>query len=156
MNAQTNFASILDKPASEVEKPKPLAAGTYLVVVKGMPEQGKSAKKKTDFVEFTLGFLQAQDDVDPDELKASLEGMDGKVAKLSDKTIKNTFYLTENSLWRLKDWLEALGLDIEGDASLGQLIEASPGCQIMITLGHDASDDGKSLFARIKDFAKAE
>lgn len=150
MNAATNFSSILDKPASEVEKPKPLAAGTYLAVVKGMPEQGASNLKKTPFVEFTLGFLSAEDDVDPDELKEALGD-----AKLGDKTIKNTFYLTEGSLWRLKDWLGALGLDIEGDASLGQLIEATPGCQIMITLGHEASQDGKSVFARIKDFAAA-
>jgi len=151
MNAATNFASILDKPASEVEKPKPLAAGTYLAVVKGMPEQGASAQKKTPYVEFTLGFLSAEDDVDPDELKEAL----GET-KLGDKTIKNTFYLTENSLWRLKDWLEALGMDVAGDESLGQLIEATPGSQIMITLGHEASNDGKSVFARIKDFAKAE
>lgn len=146
----TNFADILNKPSNEVEKPKPLPAGTYTAVVKGQPRFDKSQKKQTPFVEFTLGILAAGEDIDPDELKESL----GETP-LGDKTMKNTFYLTDTSLWRLKDFLEALGLDVNTDASLAQLIEETPGMQCTITIGHRASEDGRSMFAEIKNVSAA-
>ena len=66
--AQQTFESILDTPATEVERPKPLPAGTYDVIVKGLYEQGESTQKKTPYVRFIYAIQSAGEDVDADEI----------------------------------------------------------------------------------------
>ena len=94
---QTTFESILDTPAAQVERPKPLPAGTYDTIVVGLPEFGESSQKKTPFARFTHKIVAAGDDVDTSEL----EEMGG----IADKTIKNTYYTTPDALFRLTDFL---------------------------------------------------
>ena len=112
-----NFGSILDRAPSEIEKPKPLPQGSYITVLVGQPRFDKSAKKQTEFVEFTHKLLAAQEDVDEDELKV--------LGGVKDKVMKNTFYLTEGAAWRLKEFLEHCGID-EAD-SLREMIDETPG-----------------------------
>lgn len=150
----TNFTDILKRPASDIERPKSLPAGTYLAVVKGQPRQDKSEKKKTPFVEFTLALLAAEEDVDQEELTSALTDKAGKVTPLTDKTMKATYYITEGSAWRLKDFLGHLGFDTESDASMEQIISETPGSQVYINLRHKASEDGKTVFAEIASTAK--
>lgn len=149
--AKTNFASILDAAPTEVDYPKALPAGTYLTVVKGMPEHGESSKKKTKQVTFTLGMLQADDDVDEAELKEVLGD-----TPLTDKTMKHIVYLTENSVYRLDEFFEHCGIELDGKKSRTQMLEETPGCQVLVSVGHEASEDGKTFFARIKGTAKPE
>ena len=134
-----NFGSILDRAPSEIEKPKPLPQGSYITQIVGQPRFDKSSKKQTEFVEFTHKLLQAQDDVDEDELKA--------LGGVKDKVMKNTFYLTESAAWRLKEFLEHCGIE-EGD-SLREMIEETPGKQVGVFINHEASQDGTSVFARV-------
>lgn len=143
-----NFGALLDKPGSEVERPKPLPQGSYTAMVQGLPRFDKSAKKQTELVEFTLKLLSAGEDVDAAEL-AELGG-------LADKTIKDTYYITEGSLWRLKDFLANCDLDAEGDASLRELLEETPGKQIGVFIRHEASQDGQSIFAHVGKTFKVE
>ena len=140
--ATQSFSSILDRAPSEIERPKPMPVGQYICVVQGQPRFDKSSKKQTEFAEFTHKLISAGDDVDEDELKAYLGDR-----KLSDVTMKNTYYLTEGAVWRLKEFLEHCGID-EGD-SLRAMIEETPGAQVGIFLNHEASQDGTSVFARI-------
>lgn len=141
MSTAPNFTSILDRPASSIEKPKPWPVGTYTAVVTGLPRQDKSAKKQTPFVEFTLKPLQAEEDVDQE----ALEAMGG----LGEKTIRNTYYTTEDATWRLIKFLEDCGLEAEEDESIRQLLDKTPGCQVKINIKHRASDDGETIFAEI-------
>ena len=134
-----NFGSILDRAPSEIEKPKPLPQGSYITQIVGQPRFDKSSKKQTEYVEFTHKLLSALDDVDEDELKA--------LGGVKDKVMKNTFYLTESAAWRLKEFLEHCGIE-EGD-SLREMIEETPGKQVGIFVGHEASQDGTSVFARV-------
>lgn len=148
MNA-ASFSSILDRPSSATEKPKPLPVGTYLAMVKGLPEEGESAQKKTPFVKFTLQFLQAADDVDQEALVEVLKGK-----ALNEKTTAATFYVTEDAAWRLGKFLDDLGIDDEGGTiSYRQRISASPGKQVLIGLKHRASEDGESVYSEIKSTA---
>ena len=87
--ASASFESILDTPATEVERPKPLPAGTYDAIVKGLPEFGESSQKKTPFARFTLAMQSAGEDVDEEELQ-SIGGLDGK-------SIKSTYYTTPDA-----------------------------------------------------------
>ena len=136
-----SFSSILDRAPSEIEKPKPAPQGSYTTVLVGQPRFDKSAKKQTDFVEFQHKLLSAQDDVDEDELKA--------LGGIKDKVMKNTFYLTEGATWRLKEFLEHCGVDLDKVESLAEGIEETPGKQVGIFINHEASQDGTSVFARI-------
>lgn len=144
--AAPNFGALLDKAPSEVERPKPLPEGQYLWVIQGLPEFGKSSKKQTEFAAFTLKCLQAGPDVDPDQL--------AEMGGIADKTTKATFYITEGSLYRLKDFLEYCG--IEKGPSLRAMIEEAQNCQVVGYIRHEPSNDGESVFARCDKFASAE
>lgn len=144
-----NFGNILSRAASEIERPKPMPVGSYNCAVKGMPKFGESAKKKTPFVEFTLSPMEAREDVDPDDLEQALTKKDGTKKLLSEMTIRATYYTTEDALYRLKDFLEHCGLDVEGDASLQELVEQTNGCQVGANIRHTASDDGAGVYANL-------
>lgn len=146
--ANPNFGALLDKPSSEVEKPKPLPQGSYTVVIQGLPKFDKSTKKGTEYVEFTYKVLAAAEDVDSDEL-ALMGG-------IADKTMRDTYYITENSLWRLKEMLVNCGIEDDDNKSLRQMIEETPGCQLVVHIKHTASQDGQSVFANVGSTAPVE
>lgn len=142
-----NFSALLEKPADSVERPKPLPAFTYLCVVKGLPENGESTQKKTPFVRFNLSPLAAVGEFDQAEIDA-IGGLEGK-------TIRDTYYITEDALWRLKQFLENCGIEAE-DKSIAQMISEAPGCQILVTMRHRSSEDGSAIFAEVAKTAAAE
>lgn len=151
----TNFESILDTPADEVERPVPMPVGTYDVLVKGMPEHGKSSQKQTPFVRFTYIFQAALDDVDEDELKLILTNDDGTMAPISEKSIRDTYYTTPDSLFRLTDALEAMGIDLEGK-TVRAALDASPNQSLRIQVGHRTPDGSDQVFAEVKRVMKAD
>jgi hypothetical protein len=144
-----NFGSILDRPSEGGKRPPPLPVGTYNTLIKGLPRYGKSDKKGTDFVEFTHQFVQAYDDVSEEDLNTALTKPSGEVVKLSDRTIRNTYYLTEDAKWRVERFLKHCGLDEADFESIRQMIDATPGRQVAITIKHTPSDDGEDLYANI-------
>lgn len=144
MNASPNFSSVLDQPTEAIEKPKPLPAGSYITAIQGMPRQDKSTKKGTDYVEFTHKILQALDDVDQEDLAT--------VGGITDKVITNTFYLTEKSAYRLKEFLID-SLLIEDAGSMRPMLEEAVGKQCVVKIKHVASNDGKSTYANIDSTA---
>ena len=146
MANQQTFESILDTPATEVERPKPLPAGTYTCVVKGLYEEGVSSQKKTPFVRFTYTPTAAGDDVDEEELQA-IGGLEGK-------SIRDTYYTTPDALFRLTDTLENMGVDAEGK-TVRQMLGETPNADITILVGHRASDDGQRIFAEVKRTMKS-
>jgi len=135
----TSLSDILDRQSSDIERPKPLPAGSYICVVKGLPRFDKSSKKQTPFVEFTLQPLEALDDVD----KEALEEMGG----FNNKTIRATYYLTDDAAYRLKDFLDHCGIDEDG--TLRQRIESTPGCQVVANLKHSPNMSGDGIRAEL-------
>jgi len=119
--ATPNFGAILDQPSGAVERPKALPQGTYLFVTQGMPRQDKSTKKGTEFIEFTCKVLQAGEDVDPEALE--------EAGGIADKTMNLTFYLTEKSTYRLKEFMiDDLQIDDEeGEKTLRAMITVNGG-----------------------------
>ena len=125
-----SFSAILDTQMSEVERPKPIPVGHYIAMVDGRYKQDVSAQKQTPYVEFQMKLIKALDDVDADDLKAALTKPSGQSTPLNAKSLRNTYYLTEDSLFRLKDFLEDLGLDVNGK-TFSELLDETAGC-----LGH--------------------
>lgn len=141
MNAASNFSGILDRSPTEIDRPKPLPAGSYICVVKGMPEYGESAQKKTPYVRFILQPIQAQDDVDQEDLTA--------MGGFANKTIRATYYLTEDSVYRLDEFHEHAGLELSEETSRRQRNEQMTGLQVGAVLKHTASQDGTATYAEL-------
>lgn len=154
--AQPNFGVILDRKPTQIERPKVLPAGSYITVVQGMPRQDKSAKKQTPFYEYTCKYLQAMDDVDQDDLDAALSRADGTKRVLGEMTVKLTYYLTEDAIWRLKQFLEHCGLNEDDFESIRHMAESAGGCQVVVKLRHKPSDDGESMYAEVFGTAPVE
>lgn len=103
--SEANFAALLDRQADEIEKPKPMPMGTFTFLVKDH-EFGESSQKKTPFIQFNVNPRVAQDDVDEEALAA--------VENWQDRNMRVTFYLTDDAMWRLTDFLEHCGIDMSG------------------------------------------
>ena len=145
--ASASFESILDTPATEVERPKPMPTGTYDAIVKGLPEFGESSQKKTPFCRFTYVIQSAGEDVDEDELTA-IGGLEGK-------TIRDTYYTTPDAIFRLTETMERMGVD-PTDKTVRQMIDETPNASIRVVIGHRASEDGQQIFAEVKRTMKAD
>lgn len=105
----TNFASILSKPIETAERPKPYPIGTYVCRIE-KHEFGESSQKKTPYVRFFYRPLEARDDVDADALN-EMGGINNEKPRL----LRDDFYLTEEALYRLREFLEEkVGLTISG------------------------------------------
>jgi hypothetical protein len=148
--AQTSFESILDMPATDVERPKPVPAGTYDAIVKGLYEEGLSSQKKTPFVQFAFALQAAGEDVDAEELEA-VGGIEGKVIKNNS----TKFYTTPDSLYRLTEAIEAMGVDMEGK-TIRQSLADTPNCSVKLQVIHEASQDGETIFASVKKVMSAD
>jgi hypothetical protein len=158
------FESILDMPATDVERPKPIPVGTYNAIVQGLYETGRSSEKKTEFVQFAFAIQSAEEDVDEEDLVAALTAKDGTVKALGSVVIKNnsTKFYTANAdgspsaaLSRLTDFFTHCDIDQEGK-SLRQCLSETPNCSVKILIGHVASKDGESIFAEVKKIMPAD
>lgn len=145
----TTFSDILDRAPTEVDRPKPLPSGTYTCVVNGLPEYGESSKKKTPFVRFTLKVLAADDDVDTEALNEWMQKAGGETRSLTDATIRDTYYLTEDAVYRLDGFHQNCGIELEDGVSRRQRNEQTNGCQLKVFIKHRPSEDGTTIFAEI-------
>ena len=130
-----DLKSLLSKPMDEVKAPKSLPQGTYHALVKAQ-SFGESKAKKTPYCRYEFAIQGAGDDVD----HSLLEGVD-----LSTKTLRYDFYLTENSEFMLKQFLEAVGIKTQG-RSLGECIPEAIGMAVMldVTIRYDEKDMTRS------------
>lgn len=151
----TQFADILDKPANEIDKPKPLPVGTYVWGIVGLPRFDKSREKQTPFYEFKCKCISALDDVDGEALAEWAQKADGTQRQLTDFETRHTFYITPDSVYRLQEFLGHCGIDLD-DKSIRQAVEESPNCQFIGAIVHTPSKDGTSIYANIGKTAPVE
>jgi hypothetical protein len=144
MNEDVNFEDILDTQADTVEKPKPMPQGSYVGLIVSH-ELGKSAKKQTPYVRYMVRPVEPMDDVDTELLE--------EVTNWQQKTLRLDFYLTPDSLFRLTNFFEQLGIDTAG-RSVRELIPECINEQIVIAVGHDIA--GEDVFANITSTAAIE
>ncbi len=148
MNDKPNFASILDESPTEIDRPKPLPPGTYLCRVLSPWTEGKSSKKGTPFVQFTLKPISAEDDVDEDDLQ--------EMGGLDNKTLRLTFYLTEDAKFRLDEFHEHCGIDIHKEISRRMRNDEVINAEVRALVKHRPSDDGQTVYAEISRTLKAD
>lgn len=154
--ASPNFTSLLDQAPTEVVRPKAAPVGSYLWIVKGLPRIDKSSKKQTEFTEFTLQCVAAGNDVDKDDLETWLTAADGSKKTISDLIMQATFYSTEKSIYMLDEFHENCGIDLSAPNKRTTRSEECVNHEVVGYIRHEASNDGKSTFARFGKWAKAE
>lgn len=136
-----DLSNLLGKRSDEIEKPKPLPIGNYGWLIKSH-EIVESSQKKTPGVQFTVQPFEAKDDVDEDLL--------AEVKEPFKKQMKLTFWITEDSLWRLNDFLQMLELGGNGE-TLEELIPETTGQQFVAKVKHEQMQDGNDFIPRIDD-----
>ena len=144
-----SFQDLLSQNMDEVKEPMPLPPGTYTLTVVDM-EQGESAKKHTPFIQFNYTVADIGPDVDSDDLEEA-----GGTESVIGKKIRDQFYLTEGALFRLKNFLEACGHDVEGK-TFAELLPETSGCSVNAYISQRPNDDGTKFYAEIKSYAVAE
>lgn len=141
-----DFTSLLEKKTDDVEAPALLPTGSYLMTI-AQYRTGESAQKKTPYVEFDLKVAQAMEVEDQEAL--------AKVKNLQDKTLKTQFYLSEDSLFRLKDFLSKTGLPTEG-RSFSEILSEVAGAQIVGIVSHRVNpNNSEQIFAEVRNFVAA-
>ena len=141
----SSFEEILKRPGSEIKAPEAYPVGEYHCLVDGPPEPGKSSQKGTDYLRFKYRIIAPFKGVD--EAKAAEQQVTGKI-------ITEDFYILDNTIWRLKEMLKNLGIDGLDDAkSPFEALPEAPGRQLLVTLRHETSPDGKRVFHRVASTA---
>jgi hypothetical protein len=137
--AKPDFTSILDMSPDEIERPKPLPPGDYVVTIKSYI-QDKTSQKETKFIEFATAPVEPLGNVDEDWLKEALTKADGGMKKLSDMNIRIRFYDTPEAGYRIKKFLlDDVQLEDDG-SSIGQLVEAAINAQVIVNIKHRSVD----------------
>lgn len=143
----TDFAKILGKQTSAIEKPKPLPLGHYIFNNPALPKFIDIGKNATPCAEFGLIVLAPGDDVDAEQLAA--------YGEWKGKSVRFRMFLTEASEYRTKEELsDVFGIDQEGK-TLGQMFNETVNKQVVGEIGHRPSEDGTEMFHEIKKLAKA-
>lgn len=150
-----NISDILNRPAEDVEAPKPLPVGSYNAIIKGMPEQGESSKQKTVYLRFAYQITSPREDVDQDEIAEFETNKDGTKTSIIGKIMTSDFYIQNadgspsGALFMLTDMLENLGIDFTGGKSITAAIDETPNTECVIFIKHRPSQDGKRFFAEV-------
>lgn len=142
--SDVNFEALLSQNTDEVEKPKPLPAGTYQMAVKEHAFD-TSSKKGTPYVRFQLTPVAPGEDVDQELL--------AQVNNWNQRSMKVDFYLTQDAVWRLKDFLEACGINTSG-RTFAELIPETAGAFVSAFVKHEIS--GEDTYANIDRVTAAE
>lgn len=136
MTEATSFEDILNQQVDDVKPPPLLPVGTYLTVIAGLPERGKSSQKQTDFFKFTHRIVAADEDVDQAELDEAFP--DG----LAGKTIDNTFYITTKSAFMLTDFIKnCIGEEAVKGKTVAASIEEVVNAEVKIQIKHEPVGD---------------
>jgi hypothetical protein len=144
-----NISDILNRPAEDVEAPKPLPVGSYNCVVKGLPEQGESSVKKTPYLRFSFQIVSPREDVEASDIEEFETNKTGEKTPIAGRIITSDYYLTNEALFMLTDFLEALGIDFTNGKSVSAAIDESPNMECVVFIKHEPSKDGKRFFARV-------
>lgn len=141
--ASPNFSSLLNKPIGEIKRPVVLPEGTYFGVISNY-ELVESGKKKTPGVQFLGRLSHAADDVE----LVDDEGNPIEVAEKPFPRRGTTFWISENSLFMLADFLKGLNIDLEG-STLTQALPQTIGQSVKLDIARVTveSDTGDVRYA---------
>lgn len=154
--ANVDFTKLMARKVEDAKKPKPLPAGTYLCIIENYIF-GTSSKKGTPYIRFNFKPMMADEDVDAEELAALAQELEMSPQEwMAKKGLRMDFYLTDDAMYRLRDFLEAgLGLDTSG-TTFDKVVPDTKNMSIKIAVTREIGDDGESMYAVPTGYAKAD
>lgn len=143
--SNVNLAALLSTTADTAKRPVPFNDGTYYGTVKSY-QIVESKEKKTPGVEYTVTLTHAADGVD-------LTGFDEDNQQVTlnpaGKEFKTTFYLTENSLFMLKDFIKSCGIEIE-QRTFQELIPQPVGQPVICSITKSPRRQGEGFYNNLE------
>ncbi len=147
---EVNFNKLLSVQIESVERPKSFPAGHYESVV-ASHEMGRSSKKETPYILFSIKLLGPTEDVD-EELFEAAGGME---ALRERKPLDMTFWLTKDALYRLREFLEdGLELSCSG-RNFDEVIPESTNVPLTVQVSHRAGKKEGEFYMELNDYMKA-
>lgn len=131
-----DFGSLLETKIEDTKPPMPVPAGAYFVTVNGI-EETTSSRKGTPGIRVFFSIDGGFDDATKKKIKDGGE----EVAKTLSKEKHDDFWVTEDSLIMLRQWLEdALKVKIAGRQYKEALAEVK-GKQAVVVYKHEISTE---------------
>lgn len=121
-----DFSNLLNTKVDDIKAPPVLPEGTYKGLITKY-DLRESAQKKTPGVQFHVQLREAGKDVDKEAFEA-LGPVD-----LSKKTVYVDYWLTEESLIRVKQMLQSLGISTTG-RTLGAAFEDTRMLECLVSI----------------------
>lgn len=140
----TNFNHLLSKPADDVKRPPLLPAGTYHGRVSSH-KFDESANKKTPYCRYQIDIQSAGADIEP----SMMDGID-----LSKRQLRKDFYLTDDALWRLKDFLVSCGIPSHG-RSMAEMVPDAINQPVILSVTQRKVENSDEFFNEIGDLKGA-
>lgn len=138
-----NFNDLLSTQVDQAERPKPLPPGTYTFIIQGQPKFDRTkSDKETPFIEWQATPVQAHGDVDQTLLS--------QVKDWNKRGLRLTFYLTEDAKFRLREFMEKLGLSVQG-RTFAEVLPEVVNQQFVAAVKHEVAQKSGNIFAVIDD-----
>jgi|SRR5215471_13022832 len=142
-----NFKELLDRPVDSAKKPPTKPPGTYRGIIASF-KFDESKQQRTPFVRFTINNVQPGDDIlaNPKNLLDD----EGEQINFSKWIPYKDFYLTDDALYRLKEFMHSLGIDTAG-RSFNETLPEVTGMPVLFHGVTSTSDDGKNVYTNVAD-----
>ncbi|MGW8177686.1 MAG: hypothetical protein ACWGQW_02660 [bacterium] len=147
--APQDFSDLLNTSAEDAVRPPARPGGTYRATFKSSADT-ISSKKRTKGLEFTFSDLEPLSDVD----QAAWDNyVSSPAVKPEEDTMTDTFWITQKSLYRIREFCEACGVDPKGK-TLIQMVADALGERVLLTVQQTVGEKG--TFSNITGYAKDE
>jgi hypothetical protein len=139
--------NILNQRTDTFEKLPPLPPGQYVTMVAAY-EPKEVGRNQTPAVVFTLKGFTPAGHIPPSYFE--------RCGDLTTREMPYTLYLTEASRWRVREFLDQLGIE-EGDRTLSERLSEAVGKPIMVTITHELGkgQNAGTTFANVSETFKA-
>ena len=144
--APQDFVDLLSTNAEDAVRPPPRPGGTYRATFKSSSDV-TSRQKRTKGLEFTFSDLEQLSDVDSAAWEAYCAS---PAVKPEEDTMSDTFWITQKSLYRIREFCECCGVAAAGRTIL-QMVADSVGERVLLTVQQNVGEKG--TFSNITGYA---
>jgi len=147
--APQDFSDLLNTSAEDAVRPPARPGGTYRATFKSSADT-ISTKKRTRGLEFTFSDLEPLSDVNQEAWDNYISS---PAVKPEEDTMTDTFWITQKSLYRIREFCEACGVKPEGKTII-QMVGDALGERVLLTVQQTVGEKG--TFSNITGYAKDE
>lgn len=149
----SDYADIANLSWDNIQEPKTLPVGSYLLKLKNAMFQPSKEEGKSPVVLFVHSPKEAMDDVKTDELEALGEEYD-----ISENKIFTRFFIEDGSSWaQVRNLLAKHGLEVSGDVN--ESLKKAKGAEVIGYLDQDRftrKDGTVGTGNKVTEFAPVE